>query len=103
MSLQSLTDRVRQATDFQRNKKRLREQIQADLMLAHGDGLFQITMELMAFLSTYDQDRLFLEDHYGNPVECDRLAMLEACREQYQKVMNRWHAQHEQLQQQRKI
>jgi hypothetical protein len=28
---------------------------------------------------------------------------LESCKQQFQKVMNRWHVQHEQLQQIRKI
>jgi len=103
MSLQSLSDQVRQATDYQRNKRKLREQIQTDLLITHGDGMFQVSMELIAFLSTYDLDELYLEDHYGNPIRCDRTALLESCKQQFQKVMNRWHVQHEQLQQIRKI
>jgi hypothetical protein len=103
MSLQSLSDRVRQATDYQCNKKILREQIQADLLIPHGDGLFEVSVELIAFLATWDQDTIYLEDHYGNPVECNRVALLESCKQQYQRVMNRWHVQHEQLRQIRKI
>jgi hypothetical protein len=103
MSLTSLVEQVRQSTDYQKNKIRLREQIQTDLLIAHESGLFQITPELIAFLSCWDQDELYLEDHYGNPVKCNRPVLLESCKQQYQRVINRWHTQYEQLQQIRKI
>ena len=103
MSLNTLVDQVRQSTDYQRNRKRLRDQIQTDLMIAHESGLFKITPELIAFLSVWDEDILYLEDQYGNPIKCNRPVLLEACKQQYQRVINRWHVQHEELQQVRKI
>jgi hypothetical protein len=103
MEIHSLVAEIRQSTDIQRNKLKLREQIMGDLMVTHNDGLFKVTPELIAFLSAWDSDELYLEDHYGNPVEVDRAVLLDSCKRRYQKVMNQWHNQYEQLRQVRKI
>ena len=103
MSIDQLIAQVRQSTDHQRNRRRLREQAQADLLVTHGEGLFRATPELIAFLATWEQDELYLEDEYQNPVRCDRPVLLQRCREHHQRVINRWHTQHEQLSRVRKI
>ena len=103
MSLDQLVAQVRQATDYQTNRNKLKQQIESDLLLTHGDGLFRATQELISFLSCWESDEIFLEDQYGNPIQCDRQQLLEQCKERYQQVMNRWHVQHEQLRQIRKI
>jgi hypothetical protein len=103
MTLNALVQDIRQATDYQRNKLKLKEQIQTDLLLPHENGLFKVTPDLMCFLNTWDEDLVFVEDIYGNPVLCKRLELLAQCKQQYAMVMNRWHQQHEQLQRQRKI
>lgn len=103
MTLNLLVQDIRQATDYQRNKQKLKEQIQTDLLITHGDGLFKVTPELMCFLSMWEDDQIYLEDSYGNPVLCNRLQLLTQCKQHYAMVMNRWHLQHEQLKQQRKI
>ena len=103
MTLNALVQDIRQATDYQRNKLKLKEQIQTDLLLPHENGLFKVTPDLMCFLNTWDEDLVFVEDIYGNPVLCKRVELLTQCKQQYAMVMNRWHQQHEQLQRQRKI
>ena len=103
MTLNALVQDIRQATDYQRNKLKLKEQIQTDLLLPHENGLFKVTPELICLLSVWDEDALFVEDTYGNPILCNRLELLAQCKKQYSMVMNRWHQQHEQLQRQRKI
>ena len=103
MTLNALVQDIRQATDYQRNKLKLKEQIQTDLLLPYENGLFKATPELMCFLSAWDEDTVFVEDTYGNPILCKRLELLAQCKQQYSMVMNRWHQQHEQLQRQRKI
>lgn len=103
MSINTLVGEIKQATDFQKNKLKLKEQVETDLLVAHESGLFKTSPELIAFLSCWDQPELFLEDVYGNPIRCQRDALLNQCKQQYQKVMNRWHNQYEQLRQVRKI
>jgi 4'-phosphopantetheinyl transferase EntD len=103
MSVHDLIGQIKQSTDYQKNRQLLREQMHNDLLFTHRNGLFKATPELIAFLSAWDQDTVFIEDQYSNPVECDRLALLEECKQRHQRVINRWHVLHEQLQTVRKI
>ena len=48
-------------------------------------------------------DTVYLEDTYHNPIEANRVELLELCRKHYQKVMNRWHQEHNELRRLRKI
>jgi hypothetical protein len=103
MSIENLVNEIKQSTDVHKNQLKLREQIQGDLIVAHNGGLFRVTQELMAFLYTWSDPEIYLEDQYGTPVACQREALLEQCRQQYHKVMNRWHQQHEEIKRIRKI
>jgi len=103
MTLTALALEIKQATDIQRNRTLLREQTKADLVVHHNDGLFIVTPELIGFLNAWTDDELFVEDQYGNPIHCNRTALLEKCKQQYQRVLNRWHGLHEELQRVRKI
>jgi hypothetical protein len=98
-----LVDEVRQATNFQINKKILREKIQTDLHMPHNGGLFKITPELIAFVKTWPVDELYIEDTYQNPIAIDRQVFLVTAQQHYQTVMNRWHNEYEQLKKIRKV
>jgi hypothetical protein len=101
--LEHLTAEIKLATNFQVNKRILREKIQTDLHFAHNGGLFKITPDLLAFVQTWPVDELYLEDAYQNPIEIDRLVFLVQAQQHYQKVMNRWHQEHAELKRIRKI
>lgn len=94
---------VKQATNYQTNKKILREKILGDLHLAYSGGMFKITSELIAFLATWPMEELFLEDIYQNPIQINRIELLQLAQQHYHKVMNFWHQEHEQLKSIRKI
>jgi len=98
-----LVNEIRLATDFQINKKILREKIQTDLHMTHNGGLFRITPELIAFVKTWPVDELYLEDSYQNPVQIDRQVFLVTAQQHYQTVMNQWHQEYEKLKKIRKI
>ena len=98
-----LVEEIRLATDFQINKKILREKIQTDLHMTHNGGLFKITPELIAFVKTWPVDEIYLEDTYQNPVCIDRQTFLVTAQQHYQVVMNRWHNEYEELRKTRKI
>ena len=101
--INELVDQIKQATDYQTNRRILREKITTDLHLAYNNGLFLVTTELIAFLATWPDDELFLEDTYQNPIKIFRQEFLTKCQQQYQMVMNDWHCQHEELRRARKI
>jgi hypothetical protein len=103
MSTEDIVTQIKQATDYQTNKRILREKIQTDLHLAHNGGLFYITPALLAFVQTWPTEYLYLEDVYQNPIEIDKQVFLAQAQQCYHKVMNRWHEEHDNLKKQRKI
>jgi hypothetical protein len=96
-------NQVRLATDYQINKEILREKILTDLHVPYNGGLFFVTRDLIGFLSTWPDNVLYIEDTYHNPIEVNREALLDICRQHYQKVMNHWHQEHAELKRIRKI
>lgn len=101
--LENLVAEIKQATDYQANKRTLREKIQTDLHMAHAGGLFKISPELLAFVQTWPIDELYLEDVYENPIKLDKQVFLISAQQHYQTVMNEWHQQHEFLKKQRRV
>jgi hypothetical protein len=103
MSTEDIVTQIKLSTDYQINKRILREKIQTDLHLAHSGGLFKITPELLAFVSTWPTDFLYIEDTYQNPIEVEKQVFLAQAQQCYFKAMNRWHEEHDKLKKQRKI
>lgn len=101
--IDQLVTQIKQATDYQINKRILHEKITTDLHLAHNNGLFKVTPELIAFLNAWDSEELFLADTYENPIKVNRQEFLALCKQHYQMVMNTWHTQHEELKRARKV
>jgi len=101
--LDNLTAEIRRATDYQTNKRILREKIQTDLHFPYNGGLFKATQELIGFLNAWDSEEIFLEDTYQNPIKVNRPELLTLCKQHYQMAMNAWHIQHEELKRIRKV
>jgi hypothetical protein len=101
--IEKLVAQVRQATDYQINKHQLREKIQTDLHFPFNGGLVKVGPELLAFVATWPDDKLYIEDVYQNPIEVDKQVFLIKAQQHYQKVMNNWHQQHEELKRIRKV
>ena len=98
-----IVEQVKIATDYQINKRILRERILTELHLPYNNGMFKVTPDLLAFLATWPNDTLYLEDVYQNPIEVKREELLDLARQHYQSVLNTWHQQHEELKQIRKV
>ena len=101
--LEKLISEIKRATDYQINKRILREKIQTDLHFAHNGGLFKVTPELLAFVSTWPVDELYLEDTYQNPIQINIQVFLITAQQHYQQIMNTWHQQHSELKKIRKV
>lgn len=102
-SITEIVDEIRQSTDFQINRRLLKEKIMADLHLPYNNGLFKISPELIAFVSCWPSDDLFLEDTYQNPIPVRKTEFLDLALQHYHTQMNLWHTQHEQIKRIRKI
>jgi hypothetical protein len=101
--IENLVESVKQATDYQKNKRILKEKITADLHFPYNNGLFKITPELLSFLATWPTDDLYLEDTYENPIRIDRQVFLVTAQQHYAKVMDHWYTKHEELKRIRRI
>jgi hypothetical protein len=101
--LDQLSAEIRQATDYQINRTILREKILIDLHVTYNGGMFLVTQELLAFAATYRFTTMYIEDVYHNPIEVNRDEFRTICEEHYQRVMNTWHQQHNELRRLRKI
>jgi hypothetical protein len=101
--IEYIVKEIKLATDFQINKRILREKIQTDLHMTHNGGMFKITPELLAFVQTWPVEELFIEDIYENPIQINRQVFLITAQQHYQAVMNRWHQQYEDIKKIRKV
>ena len=102
-TVQDLVAQVRQSTDYQINKRILKEKILTDLHMTYRNGMFLIKPVILSFVATWPDSTLYLEDTYENPIEIDRDEFLLKARQHYQTAMNVWHQQHEELKRIRKI
>ena len=102
-TVEEIVNQVKLATDYQINKRLLRERILTDLHMPYENGLFKITPELLAFAATWPIERFYLEDVYQNPIEIDKQTFLVKAQQHYHAAMNEWHQQHEELKRIRKI
>jgi hypothetical protein len=103
MSIELILEQVKSATDWQTNKQLSRKRVQTDLLLPYSGGLFKITPELIAFLNSWDSETIYLEDSYENPIKINRVELLSMAKDHYQRVMNRWHQDYEELRRIRKV
>lgn len=101
--IENLVKEIKQATDYQANRRILRERIQTELHMTYSNGLFKLTPELLAFVATWNSDELYLEDTYENPIKVDRTEFLERAQQHYQAVMNEWHQQYNELRRLRRV
>ena len=72
-------------------RKNLRERIDAQLIVAHNNGLFKASPTLIAFLHCLDTPIVYLEDEYNNPIRCEREELLARLKEAHQTILNQWH------------
>lgn len=100
---EEIVNQIKLSTDYQINKRILRERILTDLHMPYNNGLFKITPELLAFASTWPLEVFYLEDVYQNPIEIEKQTFLVKAQQHYHTAMNEWHQQHDELKRIRKV
>jgi hypothetical protein len=102
--LDQIVTQIKQSTDYQINKKILKEKMETDLHIPYNGGMFKVTPELIAFLECWNSElEVILEDVYENPIIVNQYEFLTLCKQHYKKIMNMWWIKHAQLKQVRKI
>jgi hypothetical protein len=112
--IQELVQEIKHSTEYQINKKILREKIQTDLHFTYSGGLFKATPELIAFVHAWRNTNdiwpwdggqsMHMSDAYDNPIHiADCADFFKTACEHYHRVMNEWHQQHAEIKRIRKI
>lgn len=102
-TVDQLVEEIKQATDYQINKKILKEKILADLHMPYNSGLFKLSPDILAFVSSWPNEELFLEDVYENPIKITKSEFLDLATKHYYQVMNQWHIEHDKIKRIRKV
>jgi hypothetical protein len=82
-------------------KAYLKDKYQSKLLFASQGGLWEATPELIGFVASSSEECLIILDRYENPVQVDRLELLEKLETTYNVVMNMWFAEWQELQSKR--
>lgn len=102
--LSKIESQIQVATNYQTNKRMLREQAITDLHFPYNGGLFIASQEMIAFMyAMHSMNLLIVEDTYENPIEVVPAEFLVLLKQHYQAITNTWHQQHAILKQTRKI
>jgi len=102
MEVNKLKIQADQAFDRDIARLALKEKIDTQLCVAINGGLFRATPELIAFLSTWPVDTVYLTDIHNQPIELERVPALAQLSQAYQYAMNSWHEEYSQQQKIRK-
>jgi hypothetical protein len=102
MDVNKLKIQADQAFDRDTARIALKEKIDAQLCVAINGGLFRATPELIAFLSTWPIETVYLQDIHDQPIGLDRVLALAQLSQAYQYAMNSWHEEYTQQQKIRK-
>jgi hypothetical protein len=78
-------------------KDYLREKYNSKLTVAVQNGLWKADAETINILNTFKTKKLILIDTFGNPVEVDRVELLETLKELYATVMKEWYKETKEL------
>ena len=75
------------------HKKNLRETAIAGLVVPYAGGVFNASINLIAYLTVSQADTVYIEDIYNNPIKANRLLLLSALQTAYEASMQSWHTE----------
>ena len=92
-----LTHIIKERFDHEASKQALKEKYQAKMIFAHQGGMFRAGPDLIAVLSTVQQDTMIIVDLYDTPVKVVRQGLLDSATQRWQEQLNAWMEEHNQL------
>jgi hypothetical protein len=90
MNTDELVQTIRERFDYESAKQVLKEKYEAKLLFAEDGGMWNANPELIALLSTFNEQTIVLTDVYGNPCQVNRENLLHNAKERFQEQMNAW-------------
>lgn len=97
MDTKTLITEAKARFSFNASKTYLKDKYTSKLLFADQNGLWVANPELLTFLATIDSDEIVLLDSYGNPIKINPQTLLSKARAVYNKVMEDWFKEFEEL------
>jgi len=97
MDVQSIISDAKARFAHNAAKEYLREKYSDKLTIADQGGLWKADQLTISALNSFDDEKIVLIDIYNNPVEVDRLQLLEKLKELYNTVMNNFYKEWKEL------
>jgi hypothetical protein len=82
-------------------KAYLKEKYEAKLIVADQGGLWRADLETLTALNIYRKPEMILIDTFGNPVKVDKEKLRITLGDVYDKVMQEWHQEWQELESKR--
>ena len=101
MDVQNLITEAKARFNHNAAKDYLREKYSSKLIVADQDGLWKADIETITILQSFDTKKLILIDTHNNPVEVDRVFLLEKLKSVYQNVMSELYQEWKELESKR--
>ena len=96
-----LAQRIRKRFDHNQAKRVLREKYSAKMHFAHAGGMWYAGSDLLNILHICPEEDAVLEDIHGNPIKINVHDLIFLAEQRWQEQMNAWHAEYEELKQER--
>lgn len=90
MDTKTLISEARARFSHNSTKIYLQEKYENKFSVAAQNGLWLADSETIGLLSAFDTDKLILIDMYDNPIEVNRLELLDVLKSVYQSAMKDW-------------
>lgn len=91
MDIQSLLSEAKARFSHNSAKEYLREKYSNKNLVAEQGGLWRADATTIAVLQSFDTKKIILLDTHNNPVEVDRVSLLEKLKTVYQTMMTEYY------------
>lgn len=90
MDTKELVAQARARFNHQQQRISLESKYRAELNLIYNGGLWELTAELLGYLSSIQQETIILVDTYNKPIRVNVAEMREIAFEKYNEIMQDW-------------
>ena len=97
MSTQEIIKEAKARFNLNYQKIQLSDKYDGKLIFTDQGGLWKATAQLISLLNSFDNNDLVVLDTYNNPINVNRLSLLEKAKSVYNITMQEYHKEYESL------
>lgn len=101
MDIQTLITEAKARFSYNSAKDYLTEKYSSKLLVAEQGGLWKADQQTISFLQCFNSDSVILIDTHNNPVQVDRLSLLDKLKSVYELNMKEYYKEFKELESKR--